>query len=100
MIDARPSLNPEMIGPRRAELEAERIANAERAVIANGDWKARFAVSQADRAKRHALAAVFIDDEPYTDPLRKAPHADAVTSRSVGSGKQVQSKLDPRAKPA
>jgi hypothetical protein len=44
----------EMNGPRRAELQAERIANAERARLLNGDWRARFEKSEADRARRHA----------------------------------------------
>jgi hypothetical protein len=36
----------EINGPRRAELQAERIANAERARIHNLDWRARVAERQ------------------------------------------------------
>jgi hypothetical protein len=44
----------EINGPRRAELQAERAANAERARLKNLDWRARFA--ERDRNMQHARA--------------------------------------------
>jgi hypothetical protein len=41
----------EINGPRRAELQAERAANAERARIKNLDWRVR--VAEAQRNLRH-----------------------------------------------
>jgi hypothetical protein len=46
----------EINGPRRAELQAERAANAERARIQNLDWRAR--VAERQRNLRHTPAPV------------------------------------------
>jgi hypothetical protein len=42
----------EINGPRRAELQAERVANAERARLKNLDWRARVAEAERNLRRR------------------------------------------------